>query len=580
MLALTLVLGILIGLGGLFAWRRSHADARSGAAGNPKIIAVLPFENLGDSSTAYFADGITDAVRGKLSSVPGLQVIAGPSSNEYRHSGKSLTQIGRELDADYLLVARVRWAQGPDGSRRVEVSPELVEAVAGRPPTTRWQQPFEASVTDVFQVQGEIASKVASALDVALGADQKRVLTEKPTANLAAYDAFLRGEKAADGVSVTATPTEYKSAIRFYEQAVALDSSFAQAWAQLSRARSYYFYTSLPDDEVGNGARVAALAAYEAGLKIAPANADLLTGAALAQQTLGHWDAALGHLEHARELDPRSLATARRLVSTLLRLRRYPEALQAAERGMALAPDNLDLLENLVMVRLAQGDLAGARAALKDHSAAIQPTDLVVFFGNYFDLYWVLDDAQQQLLTRLPLSAFDGNRVVWAIVRAETLWQRGDRAHARIWADSARMASEELLKTGANDAQSHVFLGLSLAYLGRKADAIREGERGASIMPVSRDAYSGPYIQHQLARIYLLVGEPDKALDQLEPLLKVPYYLSPGSTARSRRSPGHPTGAGSCSAPTTAPRGPGTSSASARAATPRISEGAGGCAPP
>ena len=71
-------------------------------------------------------------------------------------------------------------------------------------------------------------------------------------------------------------------------------------------------------------------------------------------------------------------------------------------------------------------------------------------------------------------------------------------------------------------------LGLALAYLGRKEEAIREGERGVALLPVSKDAQDGPYIQHQLVRIYMLVGEPEKALDQLEPLLKIPYYLSPG----------------------------------------------------
>ena len=72
----------------------------------------------------------------------------------------------------------------------------------------------------------------------------------------------------------------------------------------------------------------------------------------------------------------------------------------------------------------------------------------------------------------------------------------------------------------------HIFLGLSLAYLGRKEEAIREGERAVATDPVSKDAYGGFYIQHQLARIYMLVGEPEKALDQLEPLLKIPYYIS------------------------------------------------------
>ena len=76
--------------------------------------------------------------------------------------------------------------------------------------------------------------------------------------------------------------------------------------------------------------------------------------------------------------------------------------------------------------------------------------------------------------------------------------------------------------------QRHVLRGLALAYLGRKEEAIREGERGVALDPMSKDAVDGPYDQHQLVRIYILVGEPEKALDQLEPLLKIPYYLSPG----------------------------------------------------
>jgi len=71
-------------------------------------------------------------------------------------------------------------------------------------------------------------------------------------------------------------------------------------------------------------------------------------------------------------------------------------------------------------------------------------------------------------------------------------------------------------------------LGVALAYMGRKADAIREGQRGLALQPVSKDAFSGAYNQHQLARIYILVGEPDEAVNQLEALLKIPYYLSPG----------------------------------------------------
>jgi tetratricopeptide (TPR) repeat protein len=140
---------------------------------------------------------------------------------------------------------------------------------------------------------------------------------------------------------------------------------------------------------------------------------------------------------------------------------------------------------------------------------------------------WVLDDAQQTLLLRLTPSAFDGDRFAWGIILAQTYALRGDLARAKAHADTARVTVEEQLQATPNDAQRHVLHGLALAYLGRKADAMREGELGVSLAPLSKDAYNGAYYQHQLVRIYIVVGEYEKALDQLEPLLKVPYYLSP-----------------------------------------------------
>jgi tetratricopeptide (TPR) repeat protein len=111
---------------------------------------------------------------------------------------------------------------------------------------------------------------------------------------------------------------------------------------------------------------------------------------------------------------------------------------------------------------------------------------------------------------------------------AQTYWLRSDRARARAYADSARLALEAQLKTTSQSAERHASLGLTLAYVGRTAEAIRKGQRAVTLVPVSRDATVGADLQHQLVRIYILVGEPEKALDQLEPLLKIPYYLSPG----------------------------------------------------
>jgi eukaryotic-like serine/threonine-protein kinase len=553
--AVTLALGFLVGLGVLFAWRRSHSATEDTG---PKRLAVLPFENLGDSADAYFADGITDEVRGKLSQVSGLAVIARASSNEYRTTTKAAQEIARELGADYLLTATVRWEKTTGGPSRVRVSPELIRVEPGAAPTTKWQQPFDASLTDVFQVQADIATKVASALNVALADSVRHELAAKPTENLAAYDAYLKGEAASQGMSV-ADPASLRRAVGYYRQAVTLDSAFVPAWSELARACALLYTNGTPTPELAAQTREAAnrartlgpdrpegqvalgdyyrlvitdnrqaLAAYEAGLKLAPTNVDLLVGGALTEQGLGRWEAALPHLTRAAALDPRSANTARRTGTTLLWLRRYPEARVALDRALALAPTNLSIIEMKAQVALAQGDLAGARAVVRAALPTVDPAALLVFFGNYWDLYWVLDDAQQRQLLTLPPSAFDDDRGAWGIVRAQTYWLRKDAGKARVYADSAQLAMAEQLRATPEDGQRHVLRGLALAYLGRKAEAIAEGERGLALFPVSRDAYSGAYNQHQLVRIYLLVGEPEKALDRLEPLLKIPYYLSPG----------------------------------------------------
>jgi tetratricopeptide (TPR) repeat protein len=186
------------------------------------------------------------------------------------------------------------------------------------------------------------------------------------------------------------------------------------------------------------------------------------------------------------------------------------------------------VIERRAMTYLAEGDLAGARASLRSTSKAVEPTALVAYVAMYWDLVWILDENERALLLRLMPDAFDRDRTAWGICLAQAYALNGDQTNTRLYAEEARKANEDLLRQAPNDAQRHVFLGLSLAYLGRKEEAIREGLRAVELQPVSKDGYTGPYLQHQLVRIYMLVGEPEKALDQLEPLLKVPYYLSPG----------------------------------------------------
>jgi serine/threonine-protein kinase len=540
-------------IGAIFAWVRTHSRVQP-SPNQPKRLAVLPFDNLGPAQDQYFADGVVDAVRGKLAAVPGLQVTASSSSGQYKHTTKSPREVGQELGVDYLLLGKVRWQKPAQGQSRVEVSPELVQVTTA---TTKWQEPFDAALTDVFEVQTDIARRVAQALDVALGASERARLAEKPTASLAAYDLYLQGNEAAVGFDLVA-PVELRRAIGFYERAVALDSTFALAWAALSRAHSFIYYLGTPTAAEADAAQRAAaraialaparadahlaladyenfvrkewepaLVEYATGRKLAPSNADLLKGMALVARSQGRWEESLAALQQALVLDPRSIATARRLGYTLLFLRRYRDADVAAAQALKLNPHDPALFQHKVMAHLGVGDLAGARAVLDTAKRELEPTALVTWMAIYYDLFWVLDEEQQRLLLREPSSLFGDDRLLWGLALSGASALRGERARARAYADSARIAGEAQVREAPDDGYLRVLLGTALAYLGRKQEAIREGERAVSLLPVTKDANRGAYVQHQLARIYLLVDEPERALDQLEPLLERTYYLSP-----------------------------------------------------
>jgi tetratricopeptide (TPR) repeat protein len=190
-------------------------------------------------------------------------------------------------------------------------------------------------------------------------------------------------------------------------------------------------------------------------------------------------------------------------------------------------PRDLNLRQSLARVYLMQGDLASARAVIREAPAEVPRTAVATYFAIYQDLYWVLEEEDQQLVMRLGPSMFDDDRPTWATVQMQLATLHGDAARARSFADTAQAEFAQQLRATPNDPQQRLFRGLALATLGRKAEAIDEATRGASFNPISQDQASGAYYQHQLMRVYLLAGETEKALDVLEALIKVPYVLTP-----------------------------------------------------
>ena len=311
----------VLAVAGIFLLRRSHEGPAE--SGSVKRVAVLPFENLGSPEDDYFADGIADAIRGKLTSLPGVQVIARGSSTPYKKTAKTPRQIAQELEVGYLLTATVRWQKGTGAASHVEVSPELMEIRGSGAPISTWQQPFDAALTDVFQVQSEIATKVAQSLGVALGTAEEKRLSVMPTKNLAAYDAFLRGQEAIDREGVL---QGMRRAIGFFDEAVALDPGFVQAWGGVSGTWSLLYSLGTPTPDAAKrsreaAARVSVLAPhsteeylaiglyalrvehdynraveqFEQALRLAPGNWDALFQLAIAERAAGRWTEAVGH---------------------------------------------------------------------------------------------------------------------------------------------------------------------------------------------------------------------------------------------------------------------------------------------
>jgi TolB-like protein/Flp pilus assembly protein TadD len=543
------------GIGAVIAWAvvagaasagRSPASARSTGVTH---VAVLPFQNQGDTANNYIVDGITDEVRGKLSQVRGLAVIGSGSSSQYRGSAKTPREIAGELGAQYLLIGRVRWAPGADpASRRVQVVAELENGSTG---ATTWQQTFDADLTDVFAVQSEVATRVASALGAELGAKEAEDLGKRPTQNPAAWDAYLRA-RAATGND----PATLRLQMANYEQAVALDSSFAEAWAGLSLSQGRLYYNGSRDPGAlarsleaanramavapENAAGYAAAATYyatwapdaarsaryiETALRLSPNDPEILRTAATYDASLGNMAQSVTRLEKVRDLDPRSAPALRSLSDGYARLGRTRDAAEAAEAAIAIAPKSLDLYETLAIAKASAGDLAGARAAAQRALSEFPPPVVAAYFAGFNELSWVLDSTTEALIYRLTPSAFDGDHAWWGQALATANWLRGRKDLARAFADSALALSRAQANAVPTDPSPRMLYALVLAYVGRGDEAVVEGRRALAMRGTS-DISTATYNRMQMARIYVVLGKSDQAMDELDTLFTQPTFFS------------------------------------------------------
>ncbi|MBI3447680.1 MAG: protein kinase [Acidobacteria bacterium] len=207
-------------------------DSRGGAERQaPKSIAVLYFENLsGIKEDEYFRDGITEDIITELSKIKGLNIFSRPTVLAYRDKQVTPAQIGQQLRAAYVLAGSLRRA-----GARLRINAQLVDTHTDFP---LWSERYDREMKDVFEVQDEIARKIAEALRITLSPQEQEALAAKPTENLQAYDLFLRGKSYARRL----TRQDLEFAAQMLENAVALDPTFALAYAALANVAAQHHY--------------------------------------------------------------------------------------------------------------------------------------------------------------------------------------------------------------------------------------------------------------------------------------------------------------------------------------------------
>ncbi len=537
-------------------WMLSTRDTQRTKAIEPerKMLAVLPFENLGAPEDEYFADGITEEILTNLAQLSGLGVISRTSAMQYKNTDKGLREIGKELGVDYVLEGTIRWDKTGDLDR-VRIHPQLIEVAND---VHLWADRYDAVLSDVFEVQSSIATKVAAALNVTLLETERHALAKQPTENTEAYDYYLRGKQY---YSIGVGRYDHRSAEAMHLKAIELEPEFALAYAELGMVYTdmyWDFYDRTeqrlaaakeaidralelaPDDPVthlalgwfyyhGRLDYERALEQFAVVLEKHPNNCLAIASIAWVKRRQGQWDEAIESLRKTTRLNPRESHLQYELGLTLARCHRYEECEYYFDRAIDLAPDYqwAYLMKSWCHVaRL--GDTKLARSVLQETLQNSGRSPELTFFEVLYDCFDGEFEQALNLVTE-PGDIYLNE----SIDSAEYYLSKGEiyRYMNRPdlmapYYDSARVVLERKIAEKSDEPLYHSVLGKAYAGLGRKENAIREGRRAVEILPVSKDAFIGAYFVRRLAEIYTAVGEYDLAIDQFEYLLTIPSDVS------------------------------------------------------
>jgi TolB-like protein/Flp pilus assembly protein TadD len=518
-----------------------------------KSIAVMPFQNLSDQKeNAYFADGIQDDILTNLSKIGDLKVISRMSVMSYRGDGtRNAREIGKTLGVGALLEGSVRRA-----GNRVRVSVQLINA---NDDEHIWAEDYDRDLTDVFAIQTDLAQKIASALQAKLSPNEKARLDRQPTKN---SDAYLLYVQAHDHANQPDRPHDTSlKAEELFEQAIKLDPKFALAFAGLSQVQSWIYHSYEPTAARREKARFnaneslrlqsdlseghlalgfsyyygdrnyeRALAEFEIAKRDLPNEADAYSAIAAIQRRQGKWTESTVNFEKAASLDPKNANVLFNLSLNYVAQRDFNAATKILDQGLVAEPQSFGLRAMKAgLAIISNGDVGFA-----ENQLSFLPPDYDPDGYATSARVWILTLKRKFADALRVAQQFRGETLkypdfgIWpkASLEGKLYRYQDDEMKAEAAFERARTVAEQLVDDAPGDPGRHAALGVILAGLSRKEDAINEGKKAVELLPESEDALDGPKATGALAQIYAWVGEHDEAFRLIEHLLSVPNGLT------------------------------------------------------
>lgn len=510
-----------------------------------KMVAVLPFVNLGSAEDEYFADGITDAITTHLTMFGDLGIISRASCMQYKGTDKALRDVGAELGATYLLTGTILWEK-TETSNQVRINTALVKASDG---SHVWANSYQRVADKIFVMQSDIAENVTRALNVAIGAENRKLLGRVPTDNLQAYDYFLRGN---ESFYRSWEQPDVQPALEMYQKAVDLDPDFAIAHAMLSRTHSSMFFEyydptderrqlafqaaekSLdlqPDLVEGHLAMgyyyyhcerdyLGALREFDRGLQIQPNNADVYNAIACIYRRTGDFERAAENFVTALKLDPRSHLKAWDAGLTFSMMRMYDESEKYLRLTTSLNPQfALAHIYRAWQKIIRDGDTDMAQRMLAEASGKVD-----LRRSKYY--WWLARVLERDYQSILDFIEPGSDTAAYHIECAQLNRLLNHTDRMRTCADSARVILERRLQAKPDDAVFTSSLGLAYAYLGQPQEAQSYGQWAVELLPTTRDAFDAVFLHVNLAEIFVVCGQYDDAAAQLEYMMTIPGFVS------------------------------------------------------